>query len=65
MPFVSAVGVVFSIWLITFLQWQTWARFAVWFLLGLVVYFAYSYRRSELAKAEAEGNSQTTGPTSP
>ncbi|MEW2451741.1 amino acid permease [Streptomyces parvulus] len=50
MPFVPAVGIVFSIWLITFLQWQTWARFAVWFLVGLVVYFGYSYRKSELAR---------------
>ncbi len=43
MPFVPALGIVFSIWLITFLQWQTWARFAVWFALGLVIYFGYSY----------------------
>ncbi|GAA2299973.1 amino acid permease [Streptomyces kunmingensis] len=50
MPFVPALGVVFSIWLITFLQWQTWVRFAVWFLIGLVVYFGYSYRKSELAR---------------
>jgi APA family basic amino acid/polyamine antiporter len=50
MPVVPAVGIVFSIWLITFLQWQTWARFAIWFALGLVIYFAYSYRRSELAR---------------
>ncbi|MEU4147988.1 amino acid permease [Streptomyces parvulus] len=50
MPFVPAVGIVFSIWLITFLQWQTWVRFAVWFLAGLVVYFGYSYRKSELAR---------------
>jgi APA family basic amino acid/polyamine antiporter len=49
-PVVPAVGIVFSIWLIPFLQWQTWARFAVWFALGLVVYFAYSYRRSEPAR---------------
>ncbi|WP_455361787.1 amino acid permease [Streptomyces sp. SYSU K21746] len=55
MPVVPALGVIFSIWLITFLQWQTWARFSVWFLLGLVVYFSYSYRKSELAKAEADG----------
>lgn len=52
MPVVPAIGVVFSIWLITFLQWQTWARFAVWFALGLVVYFGYSYRKSELAKTD-------------
>ncbi|MBJ6622826.1 amino acid permease [Streptomyces rochei] len=50
MPFVPTLGIVFSIWLITFLQWQTWARFAVWFALGLVIYFGYSYRKSELAR---------------
>jgi APA family basic amino acid/polyamine antiporter len=50
MPVVPALGIVFSIWLITFLQWQTWVRFAVWFAIGLVIYFAYSYRRSELAR---------------
>ncbi|MFD7131990.1 amino acid permease [Streptomyces sp. NPDC059894] len=50
MPFVPAVGIVFSIWLITFLQPQTWLRFAAWFALGLVIYFGYSYRRSELAR---------------
>ncbi|MYW63270.1 amino acid permease [Streptomyces sp. SID8379] len=52
MPVVPALGVVFSIWLITFLQWQTWVRFAVWFLIGLVVYFGYSYKRSELARPQ-------------
>lgn len=67
MPFVPAIGVVFSIWLITFLQWQTWARFAVWFALGLVVYFGYSYRRSNLAKAEAAARNRTgtEGPPAP
>ncbi|MEU2618315.1 amino acid permease [Streptomyces sp. NPDC007157] len=49
MPFVPALGVVFSIWLITFLAWQTWVRFAVWFVIGCVIYFAYSYKRSRLA----------------
>ncbi|MFF6996862.1 amino acid permease [Streptomyces sp. NPDC008313] len=49
MPVVPALGVVFSIWLITFLQWQTWVRFAVWFVIGCVIYFGYSYHRSELA----------------
>ncbi|TYB64843.1 amino acid permease [Nonomuraea sp. PA05] len=48
MPVVPAVGVLFSIWLITFLAPATWLRFAVWFLLGLIVYFAYSKRHSAL-----------------
>lgn len=55
MPVVPAVGVAASIWLITYLQWQTWLRFAVWFVIGLVIYFSYSYRKSELAKAERAG----------
>ncbi|MET8804404.1 amino acid permease [Streptomyces sp. NPDC004546] len=49
MPVVPALGCVFSVWLITFLQWQTWVRFAVWFVIGCVIYFGYSYRRSALA----------------
>ncbi|MFJ8942671.1 amino acid permease [Streptomyces sp. NPDC102395] len=49
MPVVPALGVFFSIWLITFLQWQTWVRFAIWFAIGCVIYFSYSYKRSILA----------------
>jgi APA family basic amino acid/polyamine antiporter len=48
MPVVPIIGVVFSLWLITFLSPTTWLRFAIWFALGLVVYFTYSYRRSLL-----------------
>ncbi|MBO2463375.1 amino acid permease [Actinomadura sp. LCR2-06] len=48
MPVVPAVGILFSIWLITFLEWQTWVRFAVWFLIGCAIYFAYSRRHSLL-----------------
>lgn len=51
MPVVPAIGAVFSVWLITFLAPETWLRFAVWFLLGLVIYFAYSRRHSELERA--------------
>ncbi|MFI9201489.1 amino acid permease [Streptomyces sp. NPDC053048] len=54
-PVVPGVGVAASIWLITYLAWETWARFAVWFVIGLVVYFAYSYRHSELRHADARG----------
>ncbi|MFF4685672.1 amino acid permease [Streptomyces sp. NPDC001307] len=50
MPVVPALGCIFSVWLITFLQWQTWVRFAVWFVIGCVIYFGYSYRRSALAE---------------
>jgi APA family basic amino acid/polyamine antiporter len=48
MPVVPAVGVLFSLWLITFLEPVTWLRFVVWFVLGLIVYFAYGRRHSVL-----------------
>ncbi|MEO3762260.1 amino acid permease [Streptomyces sp. B5E4] len=59
MPVVPLVGVGFSIWLVTFLKWETWLRFGVWFAVGMIVYFAYSYRRSELARA---GQAAPDGP---
>ncbi|MFJ7147518.1 amino acid permease [Streptomyces sp. NPDC100445] len=49
MPFLPALGILFSVWLVTRLQWQTWVRFAVWFVIGCVIYFGYSYRHSSLA----------------
>ncbi|WP_433430346.1 amino acid permease [Nonomuraea sp. CA-141351] len=49
MPYVPGIGAIFSIWLITFLNPVTWLRFAVWFVIGLIIYFAYSRRHSMLA----------------
>jgi APA family basic amino acid/polyamine antiporter len=48
MPVVPAVGVVFSLWLITFLSSVTWLRFAVWFVIGLIIYFTYGRKHSRL-----------------
>ncbi|MER7819261.1 amino acid permease [Streptomyces sp. NPDC096153] len=61
MPFVPAIGVVFSLWLITFLDRQTWVRFAVWLVIGLIIYFAYSYRNSNLAKEQAARPAEPNG----
>jgi APA family basic amino acid/polyamine antiporter len=61
MPVVPVVGIVFSLWLITFLDPVTWLRFAVWFVIGLLVYRFYSYRRSALSRREA-GESKAGGP---
>ncbi|MFI6602423.1 amino acid permease [Nonomuraea sp. NPDC050536] len=53
MPFTPAIGVVFSLWLITFLSPVTWVRFIVWFIIGMIIYFTYSYRHSDLHRQEA------------
>ncbi|GGT05704.1 amino acid permease [Nonomuraea spiralis] len=52
MPVVPAIGVLFSIWLITFLEPLTWLRFVVWFAIGLVIYFAYGRRHSVLNRRD-------------
>ena len=54
-PVVPLIGIVFSLWLITELTATTWLRFGAWFALGLVIYFAYSRRNSELARPERPG----------
>ena len=50
MPVVPAIGVIFSIWLITFLEPVTWLRFAVWFVLGIILYALYGRHHSALAR---------------
>jgi basic amino acid/polyamine antiporter, APA family len=49
MPVIPAIGVLFSLWLITYLDVVTWLRFGVWFLLGAVIYWLYGRRKSRLA----------------
>ncbi|MFF1573779.1 amino acid permease [Leifsonia sp. NPDC058292] len=48
MPVVPAFGVLASLFLITQLHWETWLRFAVWLVVGLIIYFAYSRHHSLL-----------------
>lgn len=50
MPVVPLVGIGFSIWLITNLTWVTWLRFAIWFVIGSVIYAFYGYHRSHLGR---------------
>jgi basic amino acid/polyamine antiporter, APA family len=53
MPVLPLLGIAFSLWLVSQLMWQTWVRFAVWFLIGIVVYSLYGYRNSRLGRGEA------------
>lgn len=46
MPVVPAIGVLFSLFLILQLHWETWLRFVVWLVIGLVIYFFYGRRNS-------------------
>jgi len=49
MPVVPVLSVLASVWLMLNLQSSPWLRFAIWMVVGLVIYFAYSRHHSGLA----------------
>jgi len=49
-PLVPILSVLASVYLMLNLPLQTWYRFLAWMAIGFVIYFAYSRRRSTLAR---------------
>jgi APA family basic amino acid/polyamine antiporter len=49
-PFVPLGGIVVCGYLMYSLPPDTWARLAIWLVIGLVIYFAYGKRNSKLAQ---------------
>ena len=47
-PVLPAVSVAASLWLMLNLPAETWLRFAVWMVLGLVIYVLYGRRHSRV-----------------
>lgn len=62
MPVIPAIGVLFSLWLIISLPWETWVRFAVWLVIGLAIYFGYS-RRHSLLNPDSPRHAQAGAPS--
>ena len=48
---IPVMGVLTCGYLMTELGLHNWIRFGIWLALGLVLYFAYGYKHSHLAKA--------------
>ena len=56
---IPVLGVIFCTYLMTELGITNWIRFGIWLLIGLIVYFLYSYKHSKLhlrEEAAAEGS---------
>jgi APA family basic amino acid/polyamine antiporter len=49
-PVVPALGIVLCGYLMLSLPGVTWLRFAVWLVLGMVLYVLYGFRHSKLAR---------------
>jgi len=49
---IPVLGVMSCTFLMTELGWTNWFRFGVWLLIGIGVYFLYSYKHSKLNKRE-------------
>ena len=50
-PLVPVLGVLSCGYLMLGLPWITWIRFALWLLVGLVIYFLYGIKRSGLRRS--------------
>lgn len=48
---IPVLGLLSCFYLMTQLGYTNWLRFLVWLLIGLVIYFSYSYRNSKIGKA--------------
>ena len=47
-PLIPALAVIVCVMLMTYLSWHTWVAFGIWIVLGLIVYFTDSRKRSLL-----------------
>ena len=48
---VPVLGIISCAYLMLGLPWITWIRFALWLIVGLIVYYSYGFRRSGLRSA--------------
>jgi APA family basic amino acid/polyamine antiporter len=61
MPLVPLLGIAACLGLMAFLPLITWWRFAVWTVVGVVVYVLYGMRRSKLALSDLKGRRTRKG----
>lgn len=50
-PVIPSLGIIFCLYLMFSLPLETWIRFAVWMGIGIIIYFAYGYKNSNLTES--------------
>jgi APA family basic amino acid/polyamine antiporter len=54
-PVIPIVAALICVYLMLNLSLETWLRFAIWMVLGFIVYAFYGYRRSRVGETERTG----------
>lgn len=63
-PVLPILSVCASLWLMLNLPAETWLRFAIWMVIGFLVYFFYGRTHSRLAQRATEPAGEVPGPQS-
>jgi APA family basic amino acid/polyamine antiporter len=50
-PLIPILGVLSCLYLMLGLPWITWARFGIWLIVGMFIYFMYGYKKSMLRRS--------------
>lgn len=45
-PWLPGISIFINLYLIVLLDYMTWVRFAIWILIGLIIYFTYGIKNS-------------------
>jgi len=57
---VAPLGALSALYLMASLPWRTWERLIIWFIIGIVFYFFYGVRRSNLAQPPINPSERTS-----
>jgi len=60
-PFTPIAGIVISFYMMYSLSTATWIRLVVWLVIGLVIYFSYSRKKSKVQQGRPEAVLQASG----
>jgi len=50
-PFTPMMGIAISLLMMLSLGWKTWTRLIIWLAVGIVVYFSYGHKHSQVQRA--------------